>query len=367
MNLLLEQLQSIINAAQHINTPRDFFPLLYEFGKLVLCNPDLGEIINSIQQEELGVTTKLKQIKKYATNELKQIAKKISLYIRNKKNIDPEIQHDLDNFKSKIDNNIESAFYSLESALFLLLHDESDNHSLFLKKIGKIQQINAYKFFRTEDAFPKFNNWRNTDTYIAQQKRISSSFSLNQIMGFFERYDWQVHDHIKGNLTKKGINTKQFTQEHIELMRYSNSDGTKIPESSPTIREYKNYMRRVFFAIKKLILSTSKEIINQSLFKYNYKDIDGVRTGTLYFNKQTCTLTGKSAMLLQLIAKNKGSHLAKDEAGNYIDDGSTTTNKQVDNAIRVIKNNIENTFKINDFFNKKPHGFIQSNYDIRLI
>lgn len=108
------------------------------------------------------------------------------------------------------------------------------------------------------DSMPHHPTAELKQSYYDQYKTVAAWYSLNQIMVFFERYDFAYHDIAIQNLTQKNIDTAQFRKEHYAMISYARTGI--CPSIFPTIEEYKHYMRRVIDALENILINAPSSL-----------------------------------------------------------------------------------------------------------
>lgn len=140
----------------------------------------------------------------------------------------------------------------------------------------------------THESTPEF-----MQLYYQQYRAISTWFALNQIMVFWERYDFALHDATVRNLTIAEKDADKLQNEHHELMKYAITGI--CPPIFPTIEEYKQYMRRVINALDDISMNSTSTITTHA-FRFDKKSntllIEGYNPILFARNKNTSVLLG---------------------------------------------------------------------------
>jgi hypothetical protein len=250
MTSKLSALKAIIDMANSSNTPQALFPLTSQFSKLTFQDPDFQAPLKKITKEGNKVFATMLKAERDALNELKSHEKTIRKYVTSNNLTNPSILQALDTFQDQLKNTpkLNTLIIPLEHALYTLVNDDTFDHSAFTQTFGKIKQINDDKWIDRADAFPKFHAWNNKASYLAQEKQTATWYSLNQLLVFYERYNWETYDNLIEKLQRDGKDISQLQEEHKALTEYAEFN---IPTRLfPTIEEYKNYMLQIYLHIQ---------------------------------------------------------------------------------------------------------------------
>lgn len=250
MNSKLNSFKAIFDSANSVNIPKIFFPLLYQFIKLLLQNTDLQASLKKITKEGKKIFAIVQKAERDALNELKSHEKTIRKYVTNNNVTNPLVLQALDAFQDQLKNTttLHILIISLEHALYDLVNDDISDHSAFTQTFGKIKQINDDKSIDRAEAFPKFDAWNERVAYLAQEKQTATWYSLNQLLVFYQQYNWEAYDNLIKELQRDGKDIVQLQKEHNALTQYAYFN---IPTPLfPTIEEYKNYMLQIYLYLQ---------------------------------------------------------------------------------------------------------------------
>ncbi|MCX5924535.1 MAG: hypothetical protein NTZ68_03875 [Candidatus Dependentiae bacterium] len=242
MNNKLSALEAIVNRTNAANSATAFFPLLLKFAKLILQDPELQPSLKKIKKEGKKAVGIVHSAEKVALNELKTHERTVRKYLSDNNVKNEFVVQALDTFQDHLKKNykLNLLLVPIEQALYVLLNDDSFDHSAFIKTFGGINQIGYDKFIHRTDAFPKFEEWDKKLLYLTQEQPSSVWYSLNQILIFSERYDFKEYDNMVEKLIKTGVDTTKLQEEHLALIQYAYFD--KPTPLFPTIEEYKHYV-----------------------------------------------------------------------------------------------------------------------------
>lgn len=311
MNVALNKLESIANRIILINSHHLFYPELNCFVKSLLYENTFFPICNKLLTEEFNARKVLMLAEKRVIKEIKSVTKKIRTYLLKHGSMHPQIQSLLDQqLQLLAENKIMTS--PLEQVVFMLLHDETADHSLFLKKFGKINVIGDCKNITTHEIFPEHHAWLNQSLYLIQKQQSATWYSLHVVRVFHERYDAEVCDSICNKLDSKKRDSSALRQAHDEVMRYINFPNQQPPNWLLTIEEYKIHILRIATLLKEndllLVqqpLSTEKSLNNPNLFTYQYLDKNDLRQGAVVSDNIDELFEGASAALLNWMLKIK--------------------------------------------------------------
>jgi hypothetical protein len=191
-------------------------------------------------------------------------------YVTNSNVTNPLVTQRLDTFQDQLkkSNQLDRVLLALlEQSMCILLNDDIVDHTDFMQTFGNINHINDDKYIRMADAFPKFNIWEKETLYLIQTRQTADWYSLNQIIVFFERYDFRHYDNLIGELDKATVNTSKLQEEHSTLIMHTHFDDTKTSNLFPTMEEYKLHMTILLESIKEIIVSPN--ISNEVYEQYN--------------------------------------------------------------------------------------------------
>jgi hypothetical protein len=268
----LNALQAVVNKLNSANVPTLFFSLLRESAELLLQNPAFKEGIEMVIDRGKRALKHLTPLEKEALDELKTHENKIRDYVTHKGVANQSIIQLLDTFKDrskKCSRLHRMLLVPLEQAIYILLNDETCDHHDFMQTFGKINRINDDKHIATAEAFPKFDIWEKETSYVTQRMQTTDWHSLNQIMVFFERYDFRHYDNLNIELIKSGNDVTKLNNEHSTLITHTIL-GKALPSNLfPTIEEYKYYMTKLVESIQEVITSISSDEIKIHAYVYS--------------------------------------------------------------------------------------------------
>lgn len=267
---VISKLRSYANRITIPTIPAVFFPLLHEFLAFLLPSPAFQKALKIIMAKGEEAEKHLETFEKAGLDELKSKHIQMRKYATSN-HVPHQFVEALDAFEIRLkesDQLNRMLFVPLEQALSSLLNDEDVDHSDFTQTFGKINQINDYKFIKTQDAFPKFDAWEKASAYFVQLKQKADWFSLNQLMVFAERYDLRYYDNLINELIKKGVDISKLQEEQKALMMYAYFDGINSANLFPSIEEYKSHVMRLVESIAEIMIpfATSLKVKEHAYF-----------------------------------------------------------------------------------------------------
>ena len=258
MNNKVEALKQEFERAKLTNNPKVFFQVVRDFVHILVNEKQFTKLLKKIANRRKKLVEPLKVYKKNAYNELKSCEQEIRTYLLDNNIYNAPVTQLLDSFLSSFKTcNVDRLSFSyLENVLYLLLNDGSYDHSEFVSKFGKIYYINDDKNIKMAEAFPHFHAWEKEYFYFCQSRQTTDWYALNQLLVFYERYDWRHYDDLEQALIMRNTDITRLQDEHLALMEYASAENPIAPKIFPTIDEYKQYMSKIIESIIELMPPT---------------------------------------------------------------------------------------------------------------
>lgn len=316
MNIALNRLESIANRASLINVHHIFYPEFNNFSNNLLHVPIFVPALNQLCSKETIARKAINIAEKNAIKELKSIEKQARKHAIKHNAINFEMLSLLDQEQKLLAEN-KIVIFPLEQVFFILLHDETADHSLFLKKFGKINRINDCKYITTKDIFPKYCAWINQEFYLTQQKQSSTWHSLHVLRVFHERYNAEICDSIIEQLIQEKRDYLILQQAHNDVIRYVNFENQTPPDWLLIVEEYKIHMLRIVAFLKENLPSQMQQplsldkitnwsyIIQDRYFEYQNKRVGFHRFKALDNDKKGRSYDGVPSEVLKVLMRNK--------------------------------------------------------------
>jgi len=361
MNIALNKLESIANRTSLINVHHVFYPEFNNFSNNLLRTPIFFPALNQLCSEETIAIKAINVAEKNAIKELKSIEKQARKYVIKYNAINPEILSLLDQEQKLLAEN-KIVIFPLEQVFFILLHDEIADHSLFLKKFGKINRINDCKYIITKDIFPKYCAWINQEFYLTQQKQSSTWHSLHLLRVFHERYNAEICDSIIEQLAQEKRDSLILQQAHNDVIRYVNFENQPPPDWLLIIEEYKIHILRIVAFLKENLPSQMQQplsldkitnwsyIIQGRYFEYQNKRVRFHRLKALDNDKNGRSHDGIPSEVFKVLMRNK---VTKWSLGNMLQailrDSEKDNTKTIYDACRQINKQISTKCGLQEF------------------
>ena len=197
-----EALKQEFERAKLTNNPKVFFQVVRDFVHILVNEKQFTKLLKKIANRRKKLVEPLKVYKKNAYNELKSCEQEIRTSLLDNNIYNAPVTQLLDSFLSSFKTcNVDRLSFSyLENVLYLLLNDGSYDHSEFVSKFGRIYYINDDKNINMAEAFPHFHAWEKEYSYFCQTRQTTDWYALNQLLVFYERYDWRHYDDLEQTL-----------------------------------------------------------------------------------------------------------------------------------------------------------------------